>query len=610
MDPRRQFNSGERAAMFLAAEGRCADCGTVLEPGWHADHIHPHSRDGKTEVTNGQALCPTCNLKKGSSVDGLRDWQRNARDFYYNNPDNFLVEATPGSGKTLLALTLAKELLTDAIESVIIVVPTSNLKRQWAKSAANLGIDLDPDFANASGVVASDYHGVATTYASVASQPLLWKRLATRKRTLIILDEIHHAAESEHLDWGMALREAFDPAQRRLLLSGTPFRSDGQAIPFVTYDNGGRCVAGYRYGYGAGLSDGVVRPIDFVALNSEVKWLDAGETLKTHLDLATEQQLSRALAVALDPEGQWIPSVIARADQELTRVRADVPDAGGLMIARDQRDARCYAKMIASVTGEHPTVVVSDDPDASQRIEQFSKSTSRWIVAVKMVSEGVDIPRLAVGVYATNIQSKMFVRQVVGRFVRRRGPDDDSSAALFIPSIQPLLKHAAEIESEADDALRESAAKESVTREPGQQTLFMALESTPAEHHSTTRSGVPFSDAELKHADDIAKQAGMPSSVTAAAAAMMLRIAGHPPIVGTVQIDAPRELKADTKHNLKGLNTRTVGRLARLTNEEHSHVNARANQAVGIRSIKQATVDQLQARLTILQAWLNEVHDR
>lgn len=41
---RRRFNSKERVALFLAADGRCQQCGAALEAGWHADHIHPYSK--------------------------------------------------------------------------------------------------------------------------------------------------------------------------------------------------------------------------------------------------------------------------------------------------------------------------------------------------------------------------------------------------------------------------------------------------------------------------------------------------------------------------------------------------------------------------------------
>ena len=63
--PSRRFRSRQRVALFLAAYGRCCECGAELEPAWHADHIAPVRAGGVTESHNGQALCPACNLRKG-----------------------------------------------------------------------------------------------------------------------------------------------------------------------------------------------------------------------------------------------------------------------------------------------------------------------------------------------------------------------------------------------------------------------------------------------------------------------------------------------------------------------------------------------------------------
>jgi 5-methylcytosine-specific restriction endonuclease McrA len=62
----RRFHPRSRVALFLAAQGRCASCGTALRPGWHADHVTPASKGGPTAPANGQALCPRCNREKGA----------------------------------------------------------------------------------------------------------------------------------------------------------------------------------------------------------------------------------------------------------------------------------------------------------------------------------------------------------------------------------------------------------------------------------------------------------------------------------------------------------------------------------------------------------------
>ena len=170
------------------------------------------------------------------STQALRGWQRRALVKYLAaKPRDFLAVATPGSGKTTFALRIAAELLAErTIDQVTVVVPTEHLKVQWAAAAARAGIALDPKFSNANAQTSSEYHGVVVTYAQVASHPTRHRVRTENRRTLVIFDEIHHGGDAK--SWGEAIREAFDDATRRLALTGTPFRSDDSAIPFVTYE--------------------------------------------------------------------------------------------------------------------------------------------------------------------------------------------------------------------------------------------------------------------------------------------------------------------------------------------------------------------------------------
>jgi superfamily II DNA or RNA helicase len=132
-------------------------------------------------------------------------------------------------------------------------------------------------------------------------------------------------------------------------------------------------------------------------------------------------------------------------------VRRHVPDAGGLVIASDQDAARAYAALLRDLTGHRPVVVLSDEKAASRRIAEFAEGEDRWMVAVRMVSEGVDVPRLAVGVYATTTTTPLFFAQAVGRFVRARRRGE--VASVFLPSSANLLGLAAELELERDHVL-------------------------------------------------------------------------------------------------------------------------------------------------------------
>ena len=422
------------------------------------------------------------------AIRRLRHWQREALAQYEReSPEDFLVTATPGAGKTTFALTLAARLLARrAIDRIIVVVPTDHLRTQWADAGAAMGIALDPRLKNSDGAVRAESTGYVTTYAQVASHPMLHRARAEAKRSLVVLDEVHHAGDS--LTWGDAVVEAFAPARRRLCLTGTPFRTNpDERIPFVRYEESSEeliSLADYAYGYREALRDGVVRPVVFAAYSGTSRWMNsAGDVMSASLSgAATRRTEETAWRTALNPEGKWIPHVIAAADRRLTDVReSGMPDAAALMLATDQQTARAYARIVKQVTGHSPVLVLSDDPTSSRRIEAFNRSTDRWMVAVRQVSEGVDIVRLNVCVWTTSYRTPLFFAQAVGRVVRARNLRE--SATVFLPAVRPLLALAAEMEEARNHVVRippggeiDDALFERVDSEPGGPD-FIALES-------------------------------------------------------------------------------------------------------------------------------------
>lgn len=398
------------------------------------------------------------------TVAKLRAWQEEALEEYHRRESrDFLVSATPGAGKTAFALRLASDLLQRrVVDRVTVVAPTEHLKVQWADAAHRAGIRLDPRFSNKHSREARAYHGVVVTYAQVAVRASLHRALTDSARTLVILDEIHHGGDA--LSWGDAIREAFGGATRRLSLTGTPFRSDTAPIPFVRYARDERGVrvsqTDYAYGYGRALRDGIVRPVVFLSYAGSMRWRTrAGDEMEAVLGQGdTKDVTAQAWRTALDPDGDWVPAVLTAADRRLTEVRRAVPDAGGLVIATDQTTARAYAAILAGITGHEPTVVLSDDAGASERIQQFADGTQRWMVAVRMVSEGVDVPRLSVGVYATSASTPLFFAQAIGRFVRARRRGE--LASVFVPSVPVLLGLANELERERDHALDKESTQD------------------------------------------------------------------------------------------------------------------------------------------------------
>jgi superfamily II DNA or RNA helicase len=602
---RRRFSGSERAALWLAADGKCTRCGVQLEPGWHADHRHPYSLGGATDVVNGDALCPACNLKKGNTVNDLRPWQTKALHTFQNTAGgDFLLVATPGAGKTRFSL----ECMSGEGEFFIVVVPTSRLRLQWADAAADFRLNLDPRFENNLADPPADCHGVVVTYQSVSAAPHVYRRLSDKHRTFVVLDEIHHCGESDNLAWGKAVQYAFEPAARRLLLSGTPFRRDSNPIPFVRYEGAPpKSQADYSYDYRLALRDGAVRPVEFACWNGTARWVEAGEVRESGLDDVARVDEGKALISALMVESDWMGAVLPEAHRRLSAIRRDVPDAGGLIVANTQHAARSVAAALAKVTGHEVPVAVCDDPKAREVIERFTVSSDPWLVAVNMVSEGVDIPRLMVGVYATLSRSEMFFRQVVGRFVRVRGDESDSyPATVFLPSVPTLVTLAREIEQERDHelaAVPDRERKDGVTQQEFE--LWDPMAALDGRPLGTVLDGVLFSDDELRRADDLMCQAGM-TNASPAQVARLLRLAGMGRVVGKAVVENRADFR--DKEALRADVNQLVKKVARRTGEEHGHIWVRLHDGVGAQPPKIAhyTTEQLRQAVETLARWLDE----
>ncbi|TGD89019.1 DEAD/DEAH box helicase [Mycolicibacterium sp. CH28] len=548
------------------------------------------------------------------STQALRGWQRRALVKYLTaKPRDFLAVATPGAGKTTFALRIVAELLAEGtVDAVTIVVPTEHLKVQWASAAARHGIALDPRFSNSNSQTSSDYHGVVVTYAQVASHPTRHRVRTENRKTLVVFDEIHHGGDAK--TWGDAMREAFDDATRRLSLTGTPFRSDDSPIPFVNYETGpdgfARSQADHVYGYSEALADGVVRPVMFMAYSGEARWRDsAGEEHAARLgEPLTAEQTARAWKTALNPAGEWMPAVIAAADTRLRGLREHVPDAGGMIIASDQTAARAYADLLVKITGEAPTVVLSDDPGSSDRISEFSASTSCWLVAVRMVSEGVDVPRLAVGVYATSASTPLFFAQAIGRFVRSRRPGE--TACIFLPSVPNLLLLASEMEAQRNHVLgkphRENTEEDPLDAElakqkrdeAGDQENKIEYLGADAELDQVIFDGSSFGTATPAGSDEEADYLGIPGLLDADSMRDLLRRRQEEQLTKrTANGEVP---PATTHGQLRDLR-RELNTLVSLahhrTGKTHGQIHNELRRICGGPPVAAATRDQLKARI-------------
>ncbi len=338
-----------------------------------------------------------------------------------------------------------------------VVTPTEHLKHQWAQAAAEFGMAIDSAYRNAQGRAGADFAGVAVTYAQVAAHPALHRQRTQNRRTLVIFDEIHHAGDA--LSWGDAIREAFDPARRRLALTGTPFRTDANPIPFVTYAQ--------EAGWGAAQRLGLRLRLRPRARGRRGPAGDLPCLLRRDALAYPGRRRDRGHPGHADDQGADGPCVADRAGpgggvgQPGARGRGQAADRGAQGHARrgrpgDRGRPRGRPGLRrAAARGDRQAPGAWCCPTTRPRARRSPRSPTpedRWMVAVRMVSEGVDIPRLAVGVYATSVSTALFFAQAVGRFVRARRRGE--TASVFLPSVPVLLTYAAELEAERDHILR------------------------------------------------------------------------------------------------------------------------------------------------------------
>lgn len=456
----------------------------------HGDHLVPHSAGGRTEFGNLQALCGSCNLRKGSSPQAvaeeffsgdriapgsavLRRWQIEALEAVAPAVDAgrpVLIEACPGAGKTHFGLELAYRMIEDgSVSRVLIFVPTRAIASGWA-TAASAAQPMSPTIPFRTSddwrvTEPIDLNGTAvgaiSTYQALASMPDMFLAHATDPghRTLVIFDEVHHAGSES--TWGRSAQEAFSGQARQIVsLSGTPFRTDQEQIAFVRTDQG-RAVADYRYGYAEALRDGACRPVEFVEIGGSATFEDDnGDVAVARFG---EESLSefgkrRVLRAALEwiGEGGIAARMLTDANDFLLHLRTNGdPDAAGLVVCVDCDHAESIATYLRnSIAPRGVNVACSRLNDANDvapalTIDRFRRSKDPWMVAVNMVSEGVDIKRLRVVVYLTNRSTLLSFRQIVGRVVRTDPRNSRDYGRVYVPGDPRLLEMSRTIRSEA-----------------------------------------------------------------------------------------------------------------------------------------------------------------
>lgn len=538
---RRFFTDQQRKELFVLARGQCMHCGQELPPNFECHHIIPYSQGGLTEILNGIALCPPCHRKiernryhMASKLPPwekpLRKWQERAFNQYVaRSHTSFTAAVTPGAGKTRLGLRISHhELSTHNMERVVVVVNSLLVGKQWQEAAHDVNIELQMQGLTGARKETSDQHGMIVTYAAVANHPQFHALLAEKHKTLVVLDETHHCGLD--LTWSLGVENAFRGAAAQLLLTGTPFRGDERPLPFVRYTEVADGLApelDFTYTYSEALTARECRPLIFCSFDGEMTWRWKSEIEQASFaDPLYEEDCNRRLRTALDLQGEWLPEVLRKAHAKLLEIRRTHPQAGGLVLAMEHTHAKAIAAWMQKNLKVEVMVIIRDDDHGVKKtalmLENFKKADTPWIVAVKLLGEGVDIPRLRTLVLATHVTARLFFHQAVGRVVRWEKDLEgktDQCAHVFLPHDQRLLALAQSLKQQSDDYLakmveaetgptEEAAWGEAEATEPRPVGEFQPLSSTPGVLAGVINGDVALMPHEVERAEAYLRQTG------------------------------------------------------------------------------------------------------
>lgn len=409
----------------------------------------------------------------------LRPWQAQAIQkaeawLIDKGNKNFLINAAPGSGKTICASVIAKRLLDrNAIERVIVIAPRNEVVRQWGRDYESITGRHMTKVTGADGDVSDYGNDLCATWSAIQALSEPFQYICQNFKTLVICDEHHHAAVEAA--WGDGAGSAFADADYALILTGTPIRSDGRETVWLAYDSEQKidqpADGAFTLSYGEAVDRGYCRPITFhrheghftvtlpdgegIAVSSR----DQGEVDKKYQDIPGLRRALDFYKLACSPKfkadgatpdpSSFLGTMLDWGIAKLDDIRDTTPNAGGLIIAPSIPLAEHMAELLEEMTGERPVIVHNQTPNAEGRIAAFRNSdTKKWLVSVAMISEGVDIPRLRILVYLPYAKTELAFRQCMGRVVRSLGDSDYSRAYVVMPSLEILEEYARRVEDE------------------------------------------------------------------------------------------------------------------------------------------------------------------
>jgi hypothetical protein len=496
MKQQRTYSKKQKQALYVQTEGRSMISGKPIDGLSHADHITSYKHGGMTCLGNGQITLPQENLKKGAGQKD-RKWQTDfLRSYKSHYKTNYVLSACPAAGKTYAALRAFLGWRESPDDVLAVISPRRHIRDNWQYKAAPFGIELTTRY---DGCALNKYNGFSITSAALPGLVTSIQLLCKKRRVFVISDEPHH--HGDETSGGAAFAEGFKNAAKRLFLSGTYYRHDGDKIvQSVVTENG--YEIDFSYSYNNALADGIVRPVKFDFYNGSRVMQNAYGI--TELSFNTSD-IDNSLGMILDGKS-LIGDMLSRAkecEQELTKHKKN---GATITTCKDIFHAQTIHNIAMEILGPLGQLAVSDEEANTADILSFQKSKLTHIEAVRQISEGVDIPRLHQLCYLTNITTRQYFEQQIGRITRREPQDSDNVWAIaHLPDHPALKEHAKTFGELVNQGLEEKKQTEAREIEQAAKDKIQSIEiSSNAEFKETVLNQQILSDEQIKRCEIVA----------------------------------------------------------------------------------------------------------
>jgi superfamily II DNA or RNA helicase len=368
----------------------------------------------------------------------------------------FVLDATPGGGKTRGCSIFAHELLdSGVVQKVLIVVPRDSLRSQTREGFTDneylfRGIVDDPKQIRRGQESMLERSGWVTTYQAIAAAPDRWLRLVRNFRLLLILDEGHHLSErptddpevAEGAAWWRGVKPIADIATRILLASGTLWARRGQKIPLVPYREDGTIVADVTYSRREAMAEKAILPINFKRIDGRAMFAHRGHVRDVQLSTARKADNGKALKTLLLSQ-DYRDHLLGRLTEWQTYRRTTYPSRA-IVITHSQKAARLVAEIVSKRIDTKVALAISDDAGSKRALKAFrSGGSAELLITVGMAHEGLDVRDATHLICMTDIRKKGWLEQAFGRVTRVDPacglPWEQQCAYIYVPN-DPLMQ--------------------------------------------------------------------------------------------------------------------------------------------------------------------------